>query len=121
MLTETEMNRIDSKKSQILKVLRNAGKDGVTNERLSKVSLRYGGCLGMLYQEGYRIDKEALGDGLYQYVLVSEPKEKPIHIKAMDRLIAEVSDLGSVTSEQLFQLMENNNISVKYKANTYNT
>jgi hypothetical protein len=114
-----EQKRIAKKKEQILNALRNAGEIGITNAQLSKIALRYGGHLGKLYEEGYKIDKESLGDGLYNYTLVSEPETIIIREKALDVLLSQVKELGSVSSEELYGLLNVNNISVKYKANTY--
>lgn len=114
-----EKERIDNKREQVLRVLRSAGDKGVTNAELSKISLRYGGHLGKFYEQGYKIDKEFIGDGLYRYILVEEPSTIIVREKAIDVLMAEVSKLGSVNKDTLKNLMEENSIAVRYKPNTY--
>jgi hypothetical protein len=118
-MNKSEKIRIANKKEQILNVLRNAGKNGVTNAELSKIALRYGGHLGKLYEEGYKIEKLSLGNGLYNYTLISEPETIVTREKALDKLLSEIDKLGAVTKEGLVAMLEANNISVKYKANTY--
>lgn len=115
----SEIKRLAKKHEQILNALRVAGKDGITNGELSKIALRYGGHLGKLYKEGYKIDKEFLGEGLYRYTLISEPETIIVRQKALNKLLSEVEKHGSVDKDTLVELLEINNISVKYKANTY--
>ena len=43
----------ESIKFKVLTALRSVGKEGITNVELSKVNIRYGGYLGILYQQGY--------------------------------------------------------------------
>lgn len=116
-----EQKRIARKYEQILNALRQAGKIGVTNAELSKIALRYGGHLGRMYREGYEVDKQFLGDGLYNYTLISEPKEIIKRQNALDKLLAEVDKFGStgVDTKTLVKLLDSNGIAVKYKANTY--
>ena len=107
------------KKEQIVNALKIAGRNGVTNAEMSNIALRYGGYLGELYKDGYKISKEHLGNGLYKYVLLSEPDEAPVREKAIDVLAKEFEKLG-VSKEAFHNLLENSNVSVRYKANTYN-
>lgn len=118
-MDKKEKQRIAKKKDMILQALRNAGKYGVTNAELSKIALRYGGYLGKLYEEGYVIEKESLGDGLYNYVLIKEPSTIIVREKAINRLISEVSKRGTINSAELIAIMDEINVAVKYKANTY--
>lgn len=118
-MDKKEKQRIAKKKDMILQALRNAGKYGVTNAELSKIALRYGGHLGKLYEEGYVINKESLGDGLYNYVLIKEPSTIIVREKAINKLISEVSKRGTINSAELIAIMDEINVAVKYKANTY--
>ena len=81
--------------------------------------MRYGGYLGKLYKEGYKIKKESLGKGLYKYTLIEEPRDKVVIKKAIDKLLLEISKKGKVDKDELVDIMNKCNISVKYKANTY--
>ncbi|AKQ08451.1 hypothetical protein PQE66_gp136 [Bacillus phage PBC2] len=116
---KSEKQRLVSKREQILNVLRSAGSKGVTNAELSVTALRYGGSLGELYKLGYEIETESLGDGLYKYTLVSEPETLVKREKAIDLLLKEVEKQGMVSKNDLLAILENKNIAVKYKANTY--
>lgn len=117
----SETKRIARKYEQILNALRVAGKNGVTNAELSKIALRYGGHLGKLYKQGFEVEKQFLGEGLYLYTLISEPKEIIVRQNALDKLLSEVEKFGSigVDSKTLVKLLDSNGIAVKYKANTY--
>jgi hypothetical protein len=115
-----ELERQDNGRVRMLNALRDAGKLGLTNEELTKYSVRYGAPLGELYKRGYVISKEHLGDGLYNYTLVSEPETENLnHKKAIDILLEKVSEIGSVTTSELSWLLEELNLNVKRKANTY--
>lgn len=114
-----EQERIKNKGEQIKLALRMAGNRGMTNVELSKMALRYGGYLGKLYEEGYEIDKEFLGEGVYKYTLISEPEEKVVRVSAIDKLFKEIEHHGVVTRKMLEKIMKDNRIAVKYKANTY--
>lgn len=118
-MNKEEKERIIKKTEQILNALRTAGLKGLTNSELSKIALRYGGSLGELYKKGYTISKESLGEGLYRYWLVSEPSVEAVREKAIDVLLSNVKSFGLVDAEQLLSIMNNSNIAVKYKANTY--
>ncbi|WP_102691148.1 hypothetical protein [Rummeliibacillus pycnus] len=107
-----------SKKEQILNLLR-YNKNGITNVQLSKTSLRYGGYLGQLYKEGYDIKTIPLKKGVFLYVLIKEPEEIAQHMSAKEKLFSEIEKNGSINAAALKNLMDKNNITIKYKANTY--
>lgn len=113
-----EMKRQKNKREQILSELRLRPR---TNRELSEIALRYGGHLGKLYELGYKIKKESLGDGLYQYTLVEEPKhENHDRKKAKDILLSAIRQEEIIDADMLESMLENLGISVKYKAGTYN-
>lgn len=116
-----EIKRQAGKREQLLSVLR-AKPQGVTNVELSQnVSLRYGGHLGKLYELGYKIEKEALGGGLFLYKLIEEPKvENHDRKKAIDVLLDEVKKEEIIDAEILQSMLDKLGINVKYKAGTYN-
>lgn len=117
---EDEQIRLANKKDQILQALRVAGQNGVLNADLSKISLRYGAHLGRLYQEGYKVSKEALGDGLFRYTLTYIPVTPVKRERALDVLIKAIeAEDDVIDSNDLLRLLRENNIAVKYKANTY--
>ena len=118
-MLEAEYERQKTKQEKILHALRKTKDNGITNEELSKIALRYGGYLGKLYKEGYKIKKESLGKGLYKYTLIEEPRDKVVIKKAIDKLLLEISKKGKVDKDELVDIMNKCNISVKYKANTY--
>lgn len=117
--SKEEIERNKKVKERILEYLRNKGEHGATNAELSKISLRYGAHIGKMYEEGYVVDKKCLSKGLFLYTLISEPEHVVVHKKAIDKLFEEINNAGMVSSERLRQIMDKNNITVKYKANTY--
>lgn len=114
-----EKARIENKTQQLVDALRSAGRMGLTNAKLSEISLRYGGCLGTLYKRGYVIKKDYLSKGLYNYILVSEPEEITVRETALTKLMDEVEKRGFINKSMLASLMDTNGIQVKYKPNTY--
>jgi hypothetical protein len=100
-MRKQEIKRQSNVRGKILDALRHAGNIGLTNVQLSKIGVRYGGHLGDLYKRGYVVDKENLGDGVYNYILVSEPEEEVIeHKSALDMLIEGVNKLGLVDGRE---------------------
>lgn len=115
-----EKARRNSHRAKILNMLRNAGKKGVLNTEMSQVALRYGGTLGELYSRGYEIEKTNVGNGVYKYTLISEPKTEIVeHAKAKDILIDMVNSLGEIDGEELSWLLDELGFDVKRKANSY--
>lgn len=111
-----------TKETQILNALRSVGSNGITNVELSDIALRYGGYLGKLYEKGYKIEKERLGNGVFKYTLISEPEvEFKSKMSALDKLLKAVENVGSVDSNQLKNLMESLRVSVRNNAGTHNS
>jgi len=65
--------RHQTQRSEILDLLKARGSAGATNTELNEIGFRYGARLWELKKEGYRIRTECLGDGLYNFTLLSEP------------------------------------------------
>jgi hypothetical protein len=115
-----EIKRQSNVRAKILDSLRKAGSHGLTNVQLSKIAVRYGGSLGELYKRGYIINKEHVGDGVYNYTLVEEPEEETLtHKTALELLVDGVNKIGLVDSKELVWLLDELGINVKRKANTY--
>ncbi|WP_168898369.1 hypothetical protein [Bacillus sp. ISTL8] len=114
--------KAELKREQILTRLRNRGEVGATNAELSHISLRYGAHLGTLYQMGYKIEKESLGEGLYRYILKEEPEDGFTKMpKALDALKRKLLANGyPFLTENIEQMLDEVGIAVKYKPNTYN-
>jgi hypothetical protein len=106
--------RLITQKQKIINALRLAGAEGVTNAELSKISLRYGGHLGNLYRQGYKILKYNLDGGLYKYVLIAEPADYK-HFKNAQQEILEAmaekhteaiaKDLEQMLDEKYFHII----------------
>lgn len=63
----------ENQASRILRLLRS--ERTVTNKQLNRICFRYGARIFELRREGWNIQKESLGRGLFQYWLVPEPEE----------------------------------------------
>jgi|SRR5699024_2853768 len=111
--------RMMNKKKDVLKALKDAGDNGLTNQELSRIALRYGAYLGEMYKEGYEIPKTNLGNGLFRYIYKSSPKNKIVREKAIDKIINEIGKRGAVNKDEFVKILEEMNVSVKYKPNTY--
>lgn len=113
--------RLPSQKETILRLLREAGTTGVTNVRLTKVALRYGAPLGALYQDGYKIETINLGDGLVKYILRGEPNaDEKKKEKSTDLFEgALITRFGVEAKDDILELMDKLNLTVKYKAGTF--
>lgn len=115
-----ELKRQARKREQVLYALKEKGSLGITNVELSDISLRYGAHLGKLYELGYEIRKESLGEGLFNYTLKSEPpKDFVSKKKAMEVLMEAVKEEEIIDAEKLEQMLDDLGIMVKYKANTH--
>jgi hypothetical protein len=84
--------RLTTQKQKIINALKVAGSEGVTNVELSKISLRYGGHLGNLYRQGYKIKKNNLDGGLFQYILISEPADIKYFQNANEQTFAAIRE-----------------------------
>ena len=110
--------RILTQKQKVINALKEAGSKGMTNAELSKISLRYGGQLGTLYREGYKIKKYNLDGGLYNYVLIAEPADIKYFKNANEEVFEEIeknyndsissNDLENMLQEKHFHIIRKN-------------
>src|SRR5699024_9113770 len=92
--------RMMNKKKDVLKALKDAGDNGLTNQELSRIARRYGAYLGEMYKEGYEIPKTNLGNVLFRYIYKSLPKNKIVREKAMNKIINESRKSGEVNKDE---------------------
>lgn len=109
-----------SHQEKILNILRENKENGVTNAQLQEIALRYNARIQELYQKGYVIQLDKSDNGLSTYKLISEPvverKELP---SAIEILTSEIKSHGNrITSDQLQDMLDNLNLTVKRKLNT---
>jgi hypothetical protein len=99
-------------------MLRNAGENGLTNTQLKDFCIRWDARVRELYQKGYVIEVVSLGNGVYQYVLKSEPEVVPPKPqKAIHMLMEEIQQRfdGSVTSSELMELLKDKGLNIVRK------
>jgi hypothetical protein len=108
-------SRVVSQTERTLRLLRS--NNGVTNDTLKRISLRYTAIIQAMRKEGYDIVVENLGEGLCKYYLLSEP-ETP-HMKkeptARELLLDRVIGQGSVTSEELVNILNDLSLTLMRK------
>ncbi|PAD70565.1 hypothetical protein CHH83_01820 [Bacillus sp. 7586-K] len=110
--------RIPTQREKILNLLRNAADKGITNQQFQNVCIRWDARVRELYQQGYVIENESLGNGVYKYILVSEPEtiaDKPK--KAIELLISKINNTynGKIDTESLSSLLEAEGLQVVRK------
>lgn len=122
----TYKERIPSQREKIIKALKDAGAEGVTNTELVRICLRYGARLQELYKMGYLITHEAIKDengenGVYKYVLLKEPSTIEYHNNAAEEIFFEIRNFyeDGITSGELKMLLEYKFFYIIRKPNWY--
>jgi len=112
--------RYITQKQKIINALKDAAPEGVTNSDLAKISLRYGAHLGILYRQGYRVNKLELDGGLVKYFLMSEPSNTQYFNNAQEEVLAEMgSAFGREISGELEKLLEDKHFHIIRKNGWY--
>lgn len=113
--------RIPSLRQQILNSLIESGEKGVTNLQLQDICVRWHSRMGELYAQGYKIDVECEGDGVYRYILKEQPEKILKPKKAMDIFIETIKDSykDNINLDTLLHILNENNLSVVRKCGTY--
>ena len=110
--------RNPSQKDLMVKMLKRAGEQGVTNIEFARVANCYGARLSELYSAGYKISITSLGDGVYKYVLDYAPDHPKKAVKKLDELVGVIDNKfgGAVTAYELDELIESLSINVRRKS-----
>lgn len=99
--------RLITQRQKIVKALKDAGADGMTNVEMNKISMRFGGHIDELYRQGYKIRKINLGGGLWRYFFISEPSQIQIPTNAHLIFMNEVkSRLGADGHKEVAKINE---------------
>jgi hypothetical protein len=121
-MNQATKERTLSQHEKILQLLRNAGSKGVTNVELQKIASRFNARIQEMYVEGYKIETEQFDSGITRYTLISEPKVKNRKPKAATDLLAseiESKYRGKISKDELLNLLEDMDLTVRRKINTY--
>ena len=106
----------------ILRILRDAGDNGILNKDLVKICIGYRSRIAELYQMGYKINCENIKQGICKYTLIEEPivpiKNKPSAIDILKETIDKTLN-GAVSSENLEELLNKLNLNVVRKAGSH--
>lgn len=117
------VNRAIAQRSRIIETLREVGIEGCTNiELYEHVTKSLGARLSELYERGYYIECTKIKDGIYNYVLISEPIKpfaKPMSAEKM--LLKQIDEdyEGNIDAEQLLELLRNNDLIISRKAGAH--
>jgi hypothetical protein len=111
--------RAKSQKVKMIELLRSRGQDGVFNYEFAQIALQYGKRISEMYSVGYKIDHYQIGDGVVKYVLVYEPSVYIQRQTAYDLLLEMVGKVGTVSVDQLKDMLIDFNITIRYKSGEY--
>ena len=113
-------NRLITQRQKIIHALKEAGNEGMTNVELSKISLRYGAQLGILYRQGYKIQKYNLDGGIYKYVLIVEPADYRYFTSAQQEIIEAMAEKHDETiASDLEKLLDEKHFHIIRKSGWY--
>lgn len=115
--------RAKAQRKRIIEALRKAGVEGLTNVYLyDNITKSLGARLTDLYERGYNIQCTKVKDGVYKYVLISEPiKLKPKAKRAEDLLINQIETQfnGKIDTQHLIDLLRENDLIISRKAGAF--
>lgn len=116
------MQRIPSQIEKILKMLKDAGEDGVTNIELATVSFKYDARISELRMKGYEIETQYVGKSIYKYILKKIPSNYYDFSSATDEIIMDLYDeFGDVVSTYFADQLEKKHFHVTRKSGWYKT
>lgn len=111
--------RASYQREKIIQLLRERGKNGVTNTYFFEhVTNSLGARMSELYERGYEISTISIGRGVYKYVLKNEPKKPmPKLERAEDILMRIIRQRGGVvTASELQSILEHHQFMISRKA-----
>lgn len=110
--------RMPTQRETLLKILREAGKNGVLNTDLVEVCIGYRSRIAELYQMGYQIDVENVEKGVCIYTLIKEPETPVTNIPTAVSVVArEINEKfhGAITADNLLALLNEMNFNIVRK------
>ena len=113
--------RIPSQTERMIKLLREAGEDGVTNHALSRISLKYDSRISELRMRGYEIETSHEKKGVYKYILKKAPSTDSLYLNATDEILMLIdTDFGgTIQSKELKSLLELMHFHITRKSGWY--
>lgn len=113
--------RIPSQTERMIKLLREAGENGVTNHALSKISLKYDSRISELRMRGYEIETTHEKKGVYKYILKKTPSADSLYLNATDEILMLIdTDFGgNIQSKELKSLLELMHFHITRKSGWY--
>ena len=113
--------RIPSQTERMIKLLREAGADGVTNHQLAQISLKYDSRISELRMRGYEIETTHEKKGVYKYILKKAPSIDTIYLNATDEtlMIIDTEFGGTIQRKELESLLELMHFHITRKSGWY--
>lgn len=114
-------DRIPSQTEKIIRMLKEAGSEGVTNAELANVGLRYGARMAELYKKGYVVQKQQLKKGLCKYVLIRVSGENKFITNATEEILEDIELFfnGSISAIELKSLLNLKDFHITRKPNWF--
>jgi hypothetical protein len=116
---EEAKERIPSQLDKLIRALKDAGDDGLTNIELSKICLRYDSRLSDLRRKGFLIETESIGKSLYRYYLRKTPSNIKFFPNAKEEFLQAVDEEEVGDSENVKQLLDKMGFTVIRKHGWY--
>ena len=110
--------RMPTQREKLLKVLREAGRNGVLNTELVEICIGYRSRIAELYQMGYQIDVENVEKGVCIYTLRKEPETPVTNIPSAVSVVADEIQSkyhGAITADNLLALLQELNFNIVRK------
>lgn len=112
---QESVKRAPTQRETLLKVLREAGSNGMLNIELVEICIGYRSRIAELYQMGYKIDVENVEKGAVIYTLRSEPEVPKTNIPTAISMITKAIEEtyhGAITTDNLVALLAQMNLNV---------
>ena len=118
---EEAKERIPSQLVKLIKALKAAGEEGLTNIELNKICLRYDSRLSDLRRKGFVIDTESMGRSLYRYYLRKTPSNEKSFTNANEEIFEAIKENfnDDITTKELEQLLDEKGFTVIRKHGWY--
>jgi hypothetical protein len=122
MMTKETKQRASAQRESVVKALAIAGRRGVSNGELQRISLNYTARVAELRKAGYVIDCQDGGEGTFYYILKEVPVQETEQQRAIELFFDIVkNEYGDIVdSEALKQILASHRFNVvrNWGANT---
>lgn len=121
-MNQDTKQRASAQRESVVKAMAVAGRRGITNGDLQRISLNYTARIAELRKAGYGIEAEDQGFGTYVYRLTSVPETEQVQQRALDMFFDIVKNEHGdiVDSDTLREILSGHRLNVvrNWGANT---